>query len=68
MQNNSENKEDLITVSEVARELEVSEQTIRNYESRGTLKAFRLNNGTRVFRREDAQGLKFIKSRKAHKR
>jgi DNA-binding transcriptional MerR regulator len=63
MQDNSQSNEDLVTVSEVARDLEVSEQTIRNYESRKILKGFRLSNGTRVFRREDVEALKAKRER-----
>ena len=48
MQNVSTN---LVTTSEAARILRVSEQTIRNLERRGLLQASRLGNGTRVFER-----------------
>ncbi len=48
MQNVSKN---LVTTSEAARLLRVSEQTIRNLERRGILPASRLSNGTRVFER-----------------
>jgi DNA-binding transcriptional MerR regulator len=58
MENNSEINEDLITASEAARELGVSAATVRNYEARKILKAFRLSNGTRVFSREDVEELK----------
>jgi DNA-binding transcriptional MerR regulator len=63
MQDNSQNNQDLVTVSEIARELEVSEATVRNYEARGILKGFRLSNGTRVFRREDVEELKAKRER-----
>ena len=62
MQNKPNINKDLITVSEAARALEVSEQTARNYEARGILKGFRLSNGVRIFRREDVD--QFIESRK----
>ena len=52
------NKQELITVSEVARVLRVSEQTVRNLERRGILQASRLSNGTRVFERKDVETLK----------
>lgn len=56
MQLNSE--QELVTVSEVARVLRVSEQTVRNLERRGVLQASRLSNGTRVFDRQDVDALR----------
>ncbi len=50
--------EDLVTVSEVARILRVSEQTVRNLDRRGTLPASRLSNGTRIFERRVVDNLK----------
>jgi excisionase family DNA binding protein len=50
--------EDLVTVSEVARVLRVSEQTVRNLDRRGTLPASRLSNGTRIFLRSRVEELK----------
>lgn len=55
---NSNVHENLITVSGVARELGVSEQTVRNYQDRGILPGFRLANGIRVFQRSDVEALK----------
>jgi excisionase family DNA binding protein len=52
------NPNNLLTVSEAARELGVSEQTVRTYESRKRLPAERLANGTRLFRREDVAAFK----------
>ena len=63
MENNSQNNEDLITASEAGRELGVSAATIRNYEARKILKAFRLSNGTRVFSRGDVEDLKARRER-----
>ncbi len=54
---------ELMTVSEVARVLGVSEQTVRAYEARGLLQASRLSNGTRLFRREDVGRLKATRER-----
>ena len=51
-------KQDLVTVSEVARVLRVSEQTVRNLDRRGILQALRLSNGTRVFKRGDIEKLR----------
>jgi DNA-binding transcriptional MerR regulator len=62
MEDSKTNKE-LVTGSEVARELGVCEQTVRNYESRKILKGFRLSNGTRVFRRGDVEELKARRER-----
>lgn len=63
MENNSQNNEDLITASEAARELGVSAASVRNYEARGILKAFRLANGTRVFNRDEVIELKARRER-----
>jgi excisionase family DNA binding protein len=46
------NKTNLVTVSEVARMLQVSEQTVRNWHNRGILQASRLGNRARIFDRE----------------
>jgi excisionase family DNA binding protein len=61
MQLNS--KQELVTVSEVARALCVSEQTVRNLERRGILPALRLSNGTRVFDRMAVDNLKNSRER-----
>ncbi len=50
--------EDLISTSQVARELRVSEQTVRNLDRRGLLKGRRLGNGMRVFDREAVEKFK----------
>jgi DNA-binding transcriptional MerR regulator len=55
---NSNVHENLITVSGVARELGVSEQTVRNYQDRGILPGFRLASGIRVFQISDVEALK----------
>ena len=52
------NLNELLTVSEVARTLRVSEQTVRNLDRRGILPASRLSNGTRVFDRGDVERLR----------
>jgi DNA-binding transcriptional MerR regulator len=46
------NKSDLVTVSEVARMLQVSGQTVRNWHNQGILEASRLSNRARIFDRE----------------
>jgi excisionase family DNA binding protein len=43
---------ELLSVSAAAKLLNCSEQTIRNWERRGSLVASRLSNGTRLFLRE----------------
>jgi len=48
---------DLMTVSEAARILGVSEQTVRSYETRRLLPASRLSTGTRIFSRSDVERL-----------
>jgi excisionase family DNA binding protein len=58
------NPNELMTVSEVARALVVSEQTVRTYEARRILRAARLTNGTRLFDREDVERLKAQRGRK----
>jgi excisionase family DNA binding protein len=58
MQFASKQDSSLMTVSEAARELEVSEQTIRNLEGRGELPASRVGNGMRLFLREDVEKLR----------
>jgi DNA-binding transcriptional MerR regulator len=45
-------------VSEVARVLNKSEQTVRNLDRRGILTASRLSNGTRIFQRSDVEKLR----------
>ncbi len=57
------NIQELVTVSEVARLLEVSEQTVRNLEKRGILPAARLSNGTRLFERETVDFLRVLRKR-----
>lgn len=56
-------KQELVTVSEAARTLRVSEQTVRNLERRGVLPASRLSNGTRVFERGDVDALRANRER-----
>jgi excisionase family DNA binding protein len=58
METITKNPDELMTVSEVARMLAVSEQTVRAYEARRLLHAARLSNGTRLFRRGDVDRLK----------
>lgn len=48
----------LITVSEAARELEVSENTVRNLSDRGALPSTRTGGGIRLFKRSDVERLK----------
>ncbi len=50
--------EDLMSTSQVARELRVSEKTVRNFDRRGLLKGRRLGNGMRVFDREAVEKFK----------
>ena len=48
----------LVTVSEAARLLRVSEATVRNYDRRGILPAQRLSNGARIFTRREVEALR----------
>jgi excisionase family DNA binding protein len=45
----------LMTTSEVARSLGLSEQAVRAWERRGILQATRLGNGQRLFNRADVE-------------
>lgn len=47
----------LLTTSEAAEILSVSEETIRTYADDGRLACFRLPSGHRRFRREDVEAL-----------
>lgn len=60
MQNTKPNQ---MTVSEVARELCVSEATVRNLEGRGILPAARLSNGTRLFERAAVDKVKTMREK-----
>jgi excisionase family DNA binding protein len=44
---------DVLTVSEVARELGIAEQTVRQLADRGALPAQRTGSGQRIFQRAD---------------
>jgi excisionase family DNA binding protein len=48
---------DLLTVGSVARALRVSEGTVRNWADAGRLPAQRLENGVRLFHRDDVARL-----------
>lgn len=47
-----------LTTSGTARELSKSEQTVRDYDRKGLLKAIRSSNGHRLFSRTAVQALK----------
>ncbi len=50
-----QNANELLGVSEAARTLRVSEQTVRNLEKRGVLRGSRVSNGSRVFERKTVE-------------
>ena len=54
----SSDKEELLTTTPAARELEVSSQRVIQLEQQGILKAIRTATGIRLFRRVDIERLK----------
>jgi DNA-binding transcriptional MerR regulator len=50
--------DEFLETSNVARECEVSGQTVLQWERAGKLKAIRTANGKRLYRREDVEELK----------
>lgn len=55
---------DPVQTGEAARILHVSEETVREYDRRGVLKARRTTRGVRIFEREDVERLR--RSRAEH--
>jgi excisionase family DNA binding protein len=58
---------ELLTVSAVARILNIPESTVRSIEKRGELTARRDSSGRRLFEREDVEALAKTKRREAVK-
>lgn len=55
---------DPVLTGEVARLLDVSEETVRAYDRRGVLRARRTSSGVRIFDRDDVERLR--RSRAEH--
>jgi DNA-binding transcriptional MerR regulator len=64
MQQPSITTDQLVATSTVARELRVSEGTVRLLERRGDLPAFKLESGMRLFRMSDVMRIREQRSRR----
>jgi DNA-binding transcriptional MerR regulator len=57
--------DDLLTTSDAARELHLSESGVRKAANAGQLLTKRTSNGTRVFRRQDVDDYRAARNQKA---
>jgi len=62
MQEPNESNNDFLTTAPAARELDVSPQTVIQWERKGILPATKTANGIRLFRRQDIERLKVTRA------